>query len=220
MSIVADVTGPLPNGGEDKTRSLDIPRALGSVLRETAEVERRASLTMGTGARCGQDAIEIGVAECESSPVSESCSGSFSNAEEASSGRRWRLEGFSLDFRHMRLGERFLMESVRERERVPSPGPMFTFPPPPVDSPPANGTVVRRKSVRVSLQPTFSPSPPALYDDDGNALGEDVWADLTSEEEVYRRARGLLSSLAKIRISRMARGKVIGDGLVALLLLF
>ena len=98
MSIVADVTSPLPNGGEDKTRSLDIPRAPGSVLRETAEVGRRVSLTLGTGSRCGQDATEIGVTEWESSPVSESCSGPCSGGEEASDERRCRLARFGLDF--------------------------------------------------------------------------------------------------------------------------
>ena len=77
----------------------------------------------------------------------------------------------------------------------------------PVDPPPANGTVVRKKSIRVSLQPTFSPSPPALYDDDGDAPGEDVWADSTSEEEVYRRARGLLSIVGKDKNKSDGKGK-------------
>jgi len=38
--------------------------------------------------------------------------------------------------------------------------------PPPESVLPSNGTPQRRKSVRVSLQPTFSPSPPIIYDDD------------------------------------------------------
>ena len=96
---------------------------------------------------------------------------------------------------------------MREPERVPSPGPMYTFPLPPVDPPPPNGTVVRRKSVRVSLQPTFSPLPPALYDDDGDAPGEDVWADSTSEEEVYHYARGLLSIIGKDKDKSDGKGK-------------
>jgi hypothetical protein len=119
---------------------------------------------------------------------------------------------------------------LRAQTRTPSPPPLsFTFPPPPVDPPPvrsgttasntnANGSAnanepgssnastetppVRRKSVRVSLQPTFSPTPPA--DEDGeryapwsegerNASG-DVWADSSEEDEMYSHARRLLSS--------------------------
>ncbi|KAF8435346.1 hypothetical protein L210DRAFT_3452969 [Boletus edulis BED1] len=82
---------------------------------------------------------------------------------------------------------------------------------------------VRRKSVRVSLQPTFSPTPPALNDedgdDDGGGAGEryapwngreplktntktttgDVWADSSEEDEVYKRARRLLSLVGRGR---------------------
>ena len=79
----------------------------------------------------------------------------------------------------------------------PPPPLSFTFPPPPVDPPPVSVSMpvrdemtqsnpnpdtveqpsssnvstetppVRRKSVRMSLQPTFSPTPPALCDEDG-----------------------------------------------------
>lgn len=77
---------------------------------------------------------------------------------------------------------------------------------------------VRRKSVRVSLQPTFSPAPPAGYDqfdEDENEPGgrhvswssrtkrvsgvatHDVWQDSSEEDEEYRRARQLLSRMGK-----------------------
>ncbi|ESK83648.1 hypothetical protein Moror_2178 [Moniliophthora roreri MCA 2997] len=73
----------------------------------------------------------------------------------------------------------------------------------------------RRKSVRVSLQPTFSPTPPAIEDDDepppwetswnsgshkSNRGGDDVrdvWDDSSSEDIEYSRARSLLSKLSK-----------------------
>ncbi|KAH7904257.1 hypothetical protein BJ138DRAFT_1073592 [Hygrophoropsis aurantiaca] len=83
----------------------------------------------------------------------------------------------------------------------------------------------RRKSVRVSLQPTFSPTPPALDDDDerdgyigkrsgkhapwnrdgynvGNgdaveAEAKDMWEDSSEEDEEYSRARKLLSRPGK-----------------------
>ena len=120
--------------------------------------------------------------------------------------------------------------------RSDTPSPPFTFPPPPVDPPPVRGgttaskltpsanantiesssvsteTPVRRKSVRVSLQPTFSSTPPALCDEDGEGYAPwsetrgseggrggrggghaDVWADSSEEDEVYSRARRLLS---------------------------
>ena len=41
--------------------------------------------------------------------------------------------------------------------------------PPPESILLSNGTPQRRKSVRVSLQPSFSPSPPIIYDDDDEA---------------------------------------------------
>lgn len=80
----------------------------------------------------------------------------------------------------------------------------------------------RRKSVRMSLQPTFSPPPPpAVYDqfDDGEAVDAwsgrpvdgwntrtgshaaavptDVWQDSSDEDEEYSRARQLLSRVTK-----------------------
>ena len=123
------------------------------------------------------------------------------------------------------------------RADTPSPPSLsFTFPPPPADPPPVRGGTTtlkpipnanaiqphpssstvstettlpaRRKSVRVSLQPTFSSTPPALGDEDGEgyapwnesfseggrrARGGDVWADSSEEDEVYSRARRLLS---------------------------
>ena len=59
MSIAADVTGPSPNEGGDKTRSLDILGAPGSVLHETVEVGRRASLAMGTSVAQGQGVVKM-----------------------------------------------------------------------------------------------------------------------------------------------------------------
>ncbi|EEB95088.1 hypothetical protein MPER_06000 [Moniliophthora perniciosa FA553] len=73
----------------------------------------------------------------------------------------------------------------------------------------------RRKSVRVSLQPTFSPTPPAIEDDEpppwetswksdsykstrdaGDGV-HDVWDDSSSEDAEYSRARSLLSKLSR-----------------------
>ncbi|KAF9236134.1 hypothetical protein BU15DRAFT_50525, partial [Melanogaster broomeanus] len=79
---------------------------------------------------------------------------------------------------------------------------------------------VRRKSVRVSLHPTFSPTPPALYDHDEGAYAPwnksslsgggdgwkarnglihdvDLWQDSSEEDEEYSRARKLLSRVGK-----------------------
>jgi hypothetical protein len=80
------------------------------------------------------------------------------------------------------------------------------------------GTAVRRKSVRVSLQPTFSPTPPALDEDEdeawersgrpwGDAEGvaevngreRDFWADSSDEDEEYSKARRLLTRASKKR---------------------
>lgn len=77
----------------------------------------------------------------------------------------------------------------------------------------------RRKSVRVSLQPTFSPTPPAFEDDDreytwhsgdrwendndNNKVGKeevavrDIWEDSSDEDEEYARARRLLGRAAR-----------------------
>lgn len=74
--------------------------------------------------------------------------------------------------------------------------------------------LARRKSVRVSLQPTFSPTPPALDDDEArgrypwnssgreednqNRLSEpDLWQDSSDEDEEYSHARKLLSRVSK-----------------------
>ncbi|KAL4072110.1 hypothetical protein J3A83DRAFT_4093322, partial [Scleroderma citrinum] len=87
----------------------------------------------------------------------------------------------------------------------------------------ADTPATRRKSVRVSLQPTFSPPPPASYDEfDDNAEADgrhtswssqpteprktkrvtgdaanDVWQDSSEEDEEYSRARRLLSRMGK-----------------------
>ncbi|KAG1838228.1 hypothetical protein C8R48DRAFT_838642 [Suillus tomentosus] len=75
-------------------------------------------------------------------------------------------------------------------------------------------TPTRRKSVRVSLQPTFSPTPPALEDDEAHgrypwsSAKKDcdnhdessepvIWQDSSDEDEEYSRARKLLSRAGK-----------------------
>jgi hypothetical protein len=75
-------------------------------------------------------------------------------------------------------------------------------------------TPTRRKSVRVSLQPTFSPTPPALEDDEAHSRypwsstkkdrdnhdeSSDpvIWQDSSDEDEEYSRARKLLSRAGK-----------------------
>lgn len=73
-------------------------------------------------------------------------------------------------------------------------------------------TPTRRKSVRVSLQPTFSPTPPALEDDEAHSRypwnstkggNHDessepvIWQDSSDEDEEYSRARKLLSRAGK-----------------------
>jgi len=76
----------------------------------------------------------------------------------------------------------------------------------------------RRKSVRVSLQPTFSPTPPAIDDDDEDEQRKhapwvwkggsgstrqthqrpsDVWEDSSEEDVEYQKAKWLLSGVAK-----------------------
>ncbi|KAI9439220.1 hypothetical protein H4582DRAFT_2142690 [Lactarius indigo] len=81
----------------------------------------------------------------------------------------------------------------------------------------ANGAA-RRKSVRMSLQPTFSPTPPALDEDEDEAWGRsgrpwgvavgnggaggkerDFWADSSDEDEEYSNARKLLTRAGKKR---------------------
>jgi len=87
----------------------------------------------------------------------------------------------------------------------------------------AGAAAVRRKSVRMSLQPTFSPTPPALDEDEDEAWdrsgrpwgvarngGEnagvggkererDFWADSSDEDEEYSNARKLLTRASKKR---------------------
>ncbi|KAG1824925.1 uncharacterized protein BJ212DRAFT_555385 [Suillus subaureus] len=75
-------------------------------------------------------------------------------------------------------------------------------------------TPTRQKSVRVSLQPTFSPTPPALEDDEAHgrypwsSTKKDrdhhdgssepvIWQDSSDEDEEYSRARKLLSRAGK-----------------------
>lgn len=83
-----------------------------------------------------------------------------------------------------------------------------------------SGGVRRRKSVRVSLQPTFSPTPPALDDDTdeeryapwagaaaapsrprangaGQGVESSMWEDSSEEDEEYSRARKLLSRVTR-----------------------
>ena len=70
---------------------------------------------------------------------------------------------------------------------------------------------VRRKSVRMSLQPTFSPTPPAVEDDDDGQLWSgprtsngkahpevgDLWVDSSDEDEEYSRAKAALRRVSK-----------------------
>ncbi|KII84868.1 hypothetical protein PLICRDRAFT_701595 [Plicaturopsis crispa FD-325 SS-3] len=74
--------------------------------------------------------------------------------------------------------------------------------------------VTRRKSVRVSLQPTFSPTPPAIDDDDESGrhspwgkssrdpVERDMWEDSSEEDVEYKKAKKLLS-----RVAKKARGE-------------
>ncbi len=133
-------------------------------------------------------------------------------------------------------------------EATPKPAPASPAPPPPdkeyiILSPPApngavhiqsgtdvsissdstvnNGTPKRRKSVRVSLRPTFSPTPPAIeYEEwrpsENTVIGQteaessggkrngwkdgeppDMWQDSSDEDEEYSTARRLLNRVAK-----------------------
>lgn len=83
----------------------------------------------------------------------------------------------------------------------------------------ASSSPKRRKSVRVSLQPTFSPTPPALESDDesdhapwnGKSTGwqtrnhhhssegevKDMWEDSSDEDPEYQKAKRLLSRAGK-----------------------
>ena len=88
----------------------------------------------------------------------------------------------------------------------------------------AGAGVARRKSVRMSLQPTFSPTPPALDEDEDEAWGRsgrpwpvpvgkgvehangvaggkererDFWADSSDEDEEYSNARKMLVRVSK-----------------------
>jgi len=83
-----------------------------------------------------------------------------------------------------------------------------------------SGGTKRRKSVRVSLKPTFSATPPALDEDEDEiwkrsgrpeALGNDAdgvevngrerdfWADSSDEDEEYSKARKMLTRASKKR---------------------
>jgi hypothetical protein len=83
----------------------------------------------------------------------------------------------------------------------------------------------RRKSVRVSLEPTFSPTPPAFDDDDshspwgdggdwvrgrkweGEGEERDIWEDSSEEDEEYRRARRMLARVGKPKKGKGKGGK-------------
>jgi hypothetical protein len=86
-----------------------------------------------------------------------------------------------------------------------------------------SASTTRRKSVRMSLKPTFSPTPPALDEDENEAWGRsgrpwgvvanggangsaggkererDFWADSSDEDEEYANARKLLMRTGKKR---------------------
>ncbi|KAJ7242361.1 hypothetical protein B0H12DRAFT_1132450 [Mycena haematopus] len=66
----------------------------------------------------------------------------------------------------------------------------------------------RRKSVRVSLQPTFSPTPPAIDDDAEEEGGgrhapwshppaQDMWEDSSEEDVEYQKAKKLLTRISR-----------------------
>ncbi|KAF8554847.1 hypothetical protein OG21DRAFT_1508354 [Imleria badia] len=251
MSIVADVTG-------DKARSMDIPRAPGSVLREAERGEESGrgharpiswQADAGQAQGRGERAIKVPLRSALRN-ASRTPSPSPAVVPEAKSGRspRWRdsassissyetvRESFDEEERERSVSPpRSQSPVLRGRSDTPSPPP-FTFPPPPMDPPPPRGNLdvnadpnamaptptsststgtppSRRKSVRVSLQPTFSPTPPALCDEEGDGhapwsegqktktgqakgkgdKGGDVWADSSEEDEEYSRARRLLS---------------------------
>ncbi|KAG2123238.1 hypothetical protein DEU56DRAFT_830470 [Suillus clintonianus] len=108
---------------------------------------------------------------------------------------------------------RTAQESPVERESAPQapPAPQHDI----ESSTTSNETLpTRRKSVRVSLHPTFSTTPPALDDDEasgrypwsstkkdcdnGDGSSEPVvWQDSSDEDEEYSRARKLLSRVGK-----------------------
>lgn len=108
------------------------------------------------------------------------------------------------------------ISSYRTAEESPADGE--TTPPAPrhdtESSTISTETPTRRKSVRVSLRPTFSPTPPALEDDeahgrypwsstkkdcDHNDKSSEpvIWQDSSDEDEEYSRARKLLSRAGK-----------------------
>lgn len=105
------------------------------------------------------------------------------------------------------------ISSYRTAEESPIEGGS-TPPAPQHDTESSTETLTRRKSVRVSLQPTFSPTPPALDDDETHgrypwnstkkacdhhdeASEPVIWQDSSDEDEEYSRARKLLSKAGK-----------------------
>ncbi|KAG9308022.1 hypothetical protein JVU11DRAFT_12674 [Chiua virens] len=265
MSIVADVVTRQQESG-DRARSMDVPRAPRSVLRE-AEVNgrsaKRASLTI-VGESAQQPRVvkmplrsalrnpsrtpSPVLASVVSPPAMEERVVSPLSLRDSASVSSYETGRESLDgdrSPRARLPSVPRSGSPARSSHTPSvPPPSFSFPPPPVDPPPAGRAsptsnpnagdvpsssvstetppVARRKSVRVSLQPTFSPTPPALCDEDGvgyapwttsfatrqdergrararlegrerGRKGEDVWVDSSDEDEAYSRARRLLS---------------------------
>lgn len=110
-------------------------------------------------------------------------------------------------------------ENVDEEEASPPPPPPHNAPASDVSASTTSTRMAvkpaRRKSVRISQQPTFSPTPPALDDDEllgpwsnnteepiwGKSTrravrdGErDMWEDSSEEDEEYQKARRLLST--------------------------
>jgi hypothetical protein len=133
---------------------------------------------------------------------------------------------------------RTVRETLDDDSPTPTP-PSAPAPPAPAPAPPGKedsdvsastaslstetgAGVARRKSVRMSLQPTFSPTPPALDEDEDEAWGRsgrpwgvvgngkangiggkererDFWADSSDEDEEYANARKLLMRTGKKR---------------------
>ncbi|KAJ2913556.1 hypothetical protein MD484_g6855, partial [Candolleomyces efflorescens] len=89
-------------------------------------------------------------------------------------------------------------ERGRKMSDVKGKGPIQTPAPPPVATYPSDATITaptpseapqRKKSVRVSLQPTFSTTPPAIYDDDEDQRM--FWPPVVPDKPVRNKSRFL-----------------------------
>lgn len=231
MSIVADVAR-WDEGDEraQKAHSMDVPRAPGSVLRGVGARRASEDAGHGQGQGSGRGTVKMPLRSAlrtsrTPSPVPSPVPvGNDADKTEPATMREAPKEGSrgaspvsprdSVSVSSYATGRESLDEGFVDADERPTSvrlsAPVLTIPPPPADPPP-----MRRKSVRVSLQPTFSPSPPALFDDDrdtdqdqdrnghgsGSGFGSgrrQPWDDSSSDEdEEYNRARALLSLVGK-----------------------